>query len=123
MSFISIMTKIGHDIKVAWQDVVKYLPSAEALASLLFPAAAGLPAVINSVNLIQQAVATVEQKFVAMGAPSGSGTQKAAQVIAIVGPAVTALLASEKIEINQDQINNIITAVVAVLNVTAAPAS
>lgn len=120
MSFTSVMQKIGHDIKVVWTDVVKYLPSVAGLAQILFP---GSAAAINVVNLIQQAVATVEQKFVAIGAPSGSGLQKSAQVLAIVGPAVTGLLAAENIKINQVQIQNIINAVVAVLNVTSASLS
>ena len=123
MSFVTVMEKIGKDIGVVWADVVKYLPEASALAALLFPGAAGTTAaVVGSVNLIQQAVVTVEQKFKAAGAPSGSGTQKSAQVLSIVGPAVTALLAQEKIDLNSAQINNIIAGVVAVLNVRAVTA-
>lgn len=116
------MEKIGADIKAAWSDVVKYLPTASALAGLLFPAqAATIAGVVNSVDLIQQAVATVEQKFVAAGMPSGSGTQKLAQVLSIVGPTVTQLLAAEGLNYNQTQITNIVNAVVAVLNVQSAP--
>jgi hypothetical protein len=112
------MEKIGKDILIGWADVVKYLPPAAALASLLFPGAAGtVVGVVNSVGLIQQAVATVEQKFKAAGAPSGSGPQKLAQVTSMVGPVVTDLLAKEGININPTQLNGIITAVVAVLNV------
>jgi hypothetical protein len=123
MSFISIMTRIGHDIKVGWEHVVKYLPAVATLAELVFPASAAIPAVVNALGLIQQAVATVEQKFVASGAPTGSGPQKLAQVIAIVGPTVSQLLASEKIEVNSTQLTNIVNAVVAVLNVQSAPPS
>jgi hypothetical protein len=121
MSFVTVMEKIGKDIGVAWNDVVKYLPEASALAALLFPGAAGTTAaVVGSVNLIQQTVVTVEQKFKAQGAPSGTGAQKLAQVTAIVGPAVTALLAQEKLTINSTQLNGIINAVVAILNVQPA---
>ena len=115
--FVTVMEAIGRDIKVAWGDVVAYLPPAEALAALLFPGSAAVPAVVNSIGLIQQAVATVEQKFAAAGNPTGTGVQKSAQVLAIVGPAVTQLLAAEKISINTAQIQNIINAVVGVLNV------
>lgn len=122
--FISIMEKIGHDIKVAWADVVKYLPAVIDLAKLIFPqAAAELTGVQNSVSLIQQAVATVEQKFAATGNATGTGAQKLAQVISIVGPTVTQLLAAEGLNYNQTQITNIINAVVAVLNVQEAPAA
>lgn len=123
--FISIMEKIGHDIHVAWDEVVKYLPAASSLATLLFPGATGTVAgVVNSVALIQQAVATVEQKFAAAGAATGTGAQKLAHVVALVGPTVTDLLAKEGVNVNQTQINAIINAVVAVLNVqtTQAPA-
>lgn len=121
--FVSIMTKIGQDIKKAWSDVVPYLPSVEALATLIFPGSGTVAGVVNSVGLIQQAVATVEQKFAAQGEPTGTGPQKLAQVLAIVSPTVTALLAAEKINVNQTQITNIVNAVVAVLNVQPAPAA
>lgn len=123
MSFISIMTKIGHDIKVVWQDVVKYLPSAATLAELIFPAAGAIPSVVSAIGLIQQAVATIEQKFAAAGNVTGTGPEKLAQVLTIVGPTVTQLLAAEKIVVDPTQLTNIINAVVAVLNVQAAPAS
>ena len=85
--FISVMDKIGHDLEVAWADVVKYMPEASSLAAVLFPAqVATIGGVVNSVSLIQQAVATVEQKFAAMGKATGTGTQKLAQVTSMVGP-------------------------------------
>lgn len=117
-AFISLMEKIGHDIKVAWDDVVKYLPAASDLAKLVFPAqAATLTGVVNALGLIQQAVAMVEQKFAAAGISTGTGVQKLAQVISIVGPTVTQLLAAEGLQYNEQQIENIINAVVAILNV------
>lgn len=121
--FITVMEKIGQDIKAVWSDVEKYLPTVASLAGLLFPAqAATTAAVVNSLQLIQQAVATVEQKFAAMGTATGSGPQKLAQVLAMVGPTVTQLLTSEGLNYNQAQVTNIINAVVAVLNVQSAPA-
>jgi len=120
--FITIMERIGKDILVGWEDVVKYLPEASALATLLFPGAAGTTAaVVNSVSLIQQAVATVEQKFAAAGSPAGTSLQKLAQVTSIVGPTVTTLLTQEGVAINSTQLNGIVNAVVAVLNVQTSP--
>lgn len=114
----SIMDKIGHDVKVIWGDVEKYLPEVSALAAVIFPGEAGaIAGVVNSVGLIQQAVATVEAKFAATGDPTGTGPQKLAQVLAIVTPSVTQLLSSAKIEANTAQITSIVNAVVAVLNV------
>jgi hypothetical protein len=120
--FVTLMEKIGHDIKVAWIDVVKYLPAASALASLIFPAqSATISGVVHSVDLIQQAVAAVEQKFVAAGAPSGAGPQKLAQVLTMVNPVVTRLLANEGVNYNQTQITKIINAVCAVMDALPAP--
>lgn len=122
--FISIMDKIGDDIKIVWADVVKYLPAASALAALIFPAqAAALTGVVNSVDLIQQAVATVEQKFAAAGNVEGTGAQKLAQVLSLVTPTVSQLLTAEGLNYNSAQVTNIVNAVVAVLNVQEAPAA
>jgi hypothetical protein len=118
--FVTLMEKIGADIKIAWADVQKYLIPAASLAAIIFPGQAGtIAGVVNSVDLIQQAVATVEQKFAAAGNPTGTGPQKLAQVLALVSPTVTQLLAAEGLNYNQTQITNIINAVVAILNVNA----
>ena len=123
-AFVSLMDKIGHDIKVVWADVVKYLPAASAIASLIFPAqAAAIAGVVNSVDLIQQAVATVEQKFGAAGNPTGTGPEKLAQVLSIVTPTVTQLLAAEGLNYNTTQITNIVNIVVGILNINPAPAA
>lgn len=124
MSFMSLMQKIGHDIKIVFEDVVKYLPNAAVLAEVIFPhSQAALAGVLNAVNLIQQTVVTVEQKFAAAGNPTGTGPQKLAQVLSIVTPAVTSLLQQEKVVADATQITNIVNAVVAILNVQAAPAA
>ena len=121
--FVSVMETIGKDVLKDWADVVKYLPAVSGLAALLFPGdAAATAGVVNSLSLIQQAVAAVEQKFTAAGAPTGTGTQKLAQVVSMVGPTVTQLLGQEGLSVNQTQITGIINAVVAVLNAQAAPA-
>lgn len=120
-TFVSIMERVGHDIKVAFEDVVKYLPAVSTLAALIFPAqAATIAGVVNSVDLIQKAVVTVEQKFAAVGNVAGTGAQKLAQVLSIVGPTVTQLLSDEGLKYDQAQITSIVNAVVAVLNAKTA---
>jgi hypothetical protein len=122
--FISVMETVGKDALKVWSDVVKYLPSAVSLASLIFPpAAAPLAGVVNSVDLIQQAVVTVEQKFAAAGAATGTGSQKLAQVLTMVTPTVTQLLTAEKVTVDPTFLANIVNAVVAILNVQAASAA
>lgn len=118
--FVSVMERVGHDIKVAFLDVVKYLPAAGVIAAAIFttnPTAAG---VVTSVELIRNAVVLVEQKFAATGALTGTGPQKLAEVITLVGPAVTQLLAQEGMKVDQTQLTSIINAVVADLNAETA---
>lgn len=120
--FLTIMEAIGKDAKIILTDVEKYLPAAAGLASLLFPAqAATITGVVNATDLIQKAVTSVEQKYAALGTATGSGTQKAAEVISIVGPTVTQLLTVEGLPVNSAYVQNIINAVVAVLNVQLSP--
>ena len=122
--FVSVMELIGHDVKIAWSEVVKYLPVAAKLAELIFPAqTAVIGSAINSVDLIQQAVVTVEQKFAAAGNPTGTGAQKLAQVLSIVSPTVTELLTAEKIPVDSAYITDIVNAVVAILNVQTSAAA
>ncbi len=121
MSFLSVMKKIGEDCLKALEEVVKYLPSASALAAVIFPGSTGtISGVVNAVNLIQNAVVTVEQKMAAAGKAAGSGPQKLADVLTIVTPVVTDLLNKEGIHADQQYITNIVNAVVAILNVTQA---
>lgn len=118
--FVSVMERVGHDIKVAFLEVVKYLPAAGVIAAAIFttnPTAAG---VVTSVELIRNAVVLVEQKFAATGALTGTGPQKLAEVITLVGPAVTQLLTQEGMKVDQTQLTSIINAVVADLNAETA---
>ena len=116
--FISIMEKIGKDALVGLTDVEKYLPEAATLAKILFPGeTAAVAGVVNSVQLIQTAVTTVEQKMAAAGKQTGTGAQKSADVIALVSPVVTQLLTAEGVSVNAAYIQNLVNAVVGILNV------
>jgi hypothetical protein len=118
MSFKSVMEKVGDDIKIVWGDVMKYLPAAETLAEVLFPGQTTVIAgAVNSVDLIQKAVVTVEQKFAAAGNPTGTGPEKLAQVLSIVTPTVTQLLSAEGIKVDAGFVTSLVNAVVAILNV------
>jgi len=122
--FVTIMEKIGHDFKVGLAEVQKYLPVASALASLIFPAqTAAITGVVNATELIQNTVATVEQKMAAAGAATGTGTQKAADVLTIVTPTVTQLLTEAGVKVNATYLQSIVNAVVAILNVQQVPAT
>lgn len=122
--FISIMETIGKDALKGLEEIVHYLVPAARLAEILFPAeAAGIEGVINSIDLIQKAVVTVEQKMAAGGKASGTGIQKAADVLSLVGSAVTQLLTSAQISADPSYLKNLINAVVGVLNVRSTTTS
>ncbi len=112
------MERIAIDALKGLEEVVKYLPSAAGLAALIFPAqTATIGGVVNSVELIQNAVVTVEQKMAAGGKLTGTGAQKASDVLTLVGPTVTQLLTAEGLHVDTHFLQNIVNAVVAILNV------
>jgi malonyl CoA-acyl carrier protein transacylase len=120
----TIMDAIGRDAKKALSEVVKYLPAAATLASIIFPGQAGtVTGVVNAVNLVQSAVSTVEQKMAAAGIATGTGAQKLADVLTIVTPVVTQELTAAGLTPNTAYITSIVNAVVAVLNVQTVPAT
>jgi hypothetical protein len=131
MSLATIEHKIVNGLELAGKDFVhglaivsKYEAPALSLASIFFPAQAGAIQVgITSVNLIQNAVVEIEQKYAASGIAKSTeaNTQKLGDVTALVAPTVTSLLASEGVKIDTTGIQAIINAVVAVLKVQIIP--
>ena len=123
--FVSILKKIGEDFKIGLVDVVKYLPLASELASVIFPpAVAPIDAAEVVADLISKAVAAVEQSLTAQGA-SSNGPTKLATVLTIVSGAVEALLAEPTIAaelkkagitVDAAYITELINGVVAFLN-------
>ena len=123
--FVSVLDKIGQDFVKGLNEIEKYLPAAATLAALIFPAeAAAITGVVNTTQLIQSAVASVRQKLAAAGAATASGSQLAADVLSIVTPAATQLLAEAGVKnVDATYIQKIVNAVVAILNVQQAPAT
>lgn len=128
-AFESIMSWIGKEEKIVYADIVKYAPPVAKIAELIFPGfavqiAAGENTVIDATTLIQNAVLMVEQKYAASGAATGTGVQKSAEVLTLAGPAVTSLLATAGVKnASTTYVQSLITAVVSILNITAAPAT
>lgn len=119
--FVTIFKWIEKEEKVVYADILKYVPPVAKLAEMLFPSeataiAAGTSAVLDIMQLIQNAVLMVEQKYAASGVASGTGVQKSAEVIALAGGAVTSLLKNLGITATADYIQSLIAAVVGVLN-------
>ena len=124
MTFTGILTAIGKDFAKGLAWAVQYAVPAEKLVALIFPAAAPAAATLASATtLIQNAVLEVEQKYAASGVQSGTGTQKLAEVMTVAGSAVTALLTQANVEASAAYVQSLISAVVAILNVQAMPAS
>ncbi len=124
MAFLGVLQTIGKDFAKGLQWAVQYAVPAEKLASLLFPAAAPqITAVEGVTTLIQNAVILVEQKYAASGVQNGTGAQKLAEVLTLVGSAVTQLLTTAGIGATPDYVTSLISAVVAILNVQSPAAA
>ena len=124
MSFVSVLETIGKGFAKGLQWAVEYAVPVEKLVGLLFPAAAPVAnEVADATSLIQTAVLLVEQKYAASGVQSGTGTQKLAEVMLLTEQSVTALLAKAGIAADSSYIANVVSAVVAILNVQGAPAA
>lgn len=118
MSFISVLAAIGKGFEKGLKWAITYAVPVERLVVLLFPAAAPAAAELaDATALIQNAVLLVEQKYAASGIQSGTGPQKLAEVLVLTQQAVTALLAKGNIQADTTYIANIVSAIVAILNV------
>jgi len=124
MSFLGVLEAVGKGFAKGLKWAVAYSVPVEKLVGLLFPEA--LPevtAVVDATSLIQSAVLLVEQKYAASGVQSGTGAQKLAEVMVLTEGAVTSLLAKAGVTANSSYIQNLVTAVVSILNVQQMPAS
>jgi hypothetical protein len=118
MSFVGVLETVGKDFAKGLSWALSYVAPAEKLAAILFPEFAPQIAEISSVTtLIQNAVIVVEQKYAASGIASGTGTQKLAEVMLLAGNAVTSLLSQAGIKADTSYVQDLISAVVGILNV------
>jgi hypothetical protein len=118
MSFVSVMETIGKGFAKGLKWAVEYAVPVEKLVGLLFPAAAPIAnGVADATSLIQTAVLLVEQKYAASGVQSGTGAQKLSEVMLLTEQSVAALLTKAGITADSTYISNVVSAVVAILNV------
>jgi hypothetical protein len=130
---MSLLEAVGKDFEKGLTDAVKYLPEASALVALIFPpAAAPLAAATTVAGLLQNAVVMAEQKYAAAGVQTGTGTQKAAEVLQLgenavtellAEPAIASVLSKAGITVDSTYVGNLVNAVVGILNVQGAPAA
>jgi hypothetical protein len=113
MSFKSVLQKIGEDFE-------KALPWLEKGIQVL---TAFDPALGELFNTTANIVATVEQKYAALGKQSGTGAQKLADALQIGEPVIAQGLKLTGKASDTAAVTNYINAVVAVMNTTPAPSS
>lgn len=124
VTFTGVLEAVGKGFEKGLQWAVAYAIPAEKLAAVLFPAIApAATAVANATSLVQTAVLLVEQKYAAAGVQNGTGPQKLAEVVLLAGPVVTQLLTQAGIPTSTSYIQSLVSAVVAILNVQAMPAT
>ncbi|HXE07761.1 MAG TPA: hypothetical protein VN612_07685 [Acidobacteriaceae bacterium] len=124
ITFTSVLEAIGNGFAKGLQWAITYAIPVEKLVATLFPAAAPVATgLADATALIQKAVLLVEQKYAAAGVQSGTGAQKLAEVITLASPVVTQLLSQAGIPASTAYIQNLVNAVVAILNVQAMPAA
>jgi hypothetical protein len=122
MSFVGVLEAVGKGFAKGLKWAVTYAVPVERLIGLLFPALQpATTGLADATTLIQNAVLLVEQKYAASGAQSGTGTQKLAEVMALTEQAVTALLEKAGVTVNSSYLENLVTAVVSILNVQQMP--
>jgi hypothetical protein len=124
MTFTSLLESIGKGFAKGLKWAATYALPVEKLVALLFPAAAPVATgLADATALIQNAVLLVEQKYTAAGTQSGTGAQKLAEVMLLAEPIVTQLLTAAGITATTAYIQNLVSAVVAILNVQPMPAT
>ena len=119
MTFIKLLTEIGKGFERGLAWAVTYAVPVEKLVAMIFPAAAPeVTELADATGLIQTAVLEVEQKYAAAKIQDGTGAQKLADVMTLVGPVVTNLLTKAGVSnANSSYVESLISAVVAILNV------
>jgi hypothetical protein len=124
MTFLGVLEAIGKGFAKGLKWAATYAVPVERLVALLFPAAAPtITELADATTLIQNAVLLVEQKYAAAGVQQGTGVQKLAEVMLLTEQAVTGLLGKAGISADAGYISNLVSAVVAILNVQAMPQS
>lgn len=124
MSFVGVLETVGKDFSKGLKWAVTYAVPVEKLVALLFPGAGPAVTVLaDATTLIQNSVLLVEQKYAASGIQSGTGTQKAAELMTLAGDAVTQLLSKSGIVATPDYVQKLVSAVVAILNAQPMPAA
>ena len=116
MSFISVLKAIGHDFKKGLDFVLPWAAGAGEVAIGLFA-----PQLGPLFNKTVTAVMLAEQNAAAIGKQDGTGAQKLAAVVQLIGPLISQGLEDAGRSKDDAAVQAYINAVVQILN--AAPAA
>lgn len=125
MSFKSIMEHLGHDLKVGIVDIGKVISAALPYVATVGESAVAMfvPAASSLFNKVVQEAVTAEQNWTAAGKASGTGVQKSAAVLGIVGNLIEQGLKDAGMPSASADVQKYVDMVVYWLNVTPVPAS
>ena len=106
----SVLSHIGHDMKVFFTGAVKVAQAAEPFVDIMLPGIAPL------YNATVTAIAQAETASIAAGAQSGSGAQKLAFVISAIDADFQVYAKAQGITYNSTVVESYVNAAVATLN-------
>jgi hypothetical protein len=122
VTFTGLLAEIGKGFEKGLKWAVTYAVPVEKLVATLFPAAAPVAqGLADATTLVQNAVLLVEQKYAAAGLQNGTGPQKLAEVMLLTAPVVSQLLSQAGVAPSTQYVQNLVSAVVAILNVQQMP--
>jgi hypothetical protein len=119
MSFKSFLDTVGHDFKKGLDFILPFAETAGEVAVSIFA-----PSLGTLFNQTVNAVVTAEQAAAAVGKQTGTGAQKLASVVQLMGPLIAQGLADAGKPNDNAAVQDYITAIVMILNAipTASPA-
>lgn len=114
--FVSILTAVGKAFKSGLDEILKFGQLVTPFVQVAEPIIGAI--LSTTIGIVLQ----TEQKFAALGKQSGTGSQKLAEVTAIVGPLLTVVLSDAGKPADATKVTDYINKVVNVLNATPSTA-
>ncbi len=114
--FLSFLEAVGRDFKKGLTVALPFIETVGEAAVATF-----VPSLGPLFNQTVSAVVTAEQSAAAIGKQTGSGVQKAAAVVALVGPLIEQALIDAGKSSTAADVQNYINAIVTILNLAPAP--
>lgn len=114
-AFEGFLQTAGHVAGVVLSEIVKFVVPIAQVAAVVDPAAApALTAFTTSLQLVQTAVVSEQQRWAAQG--SAANTQKLADVLETVERPIILLFAQVGLSVDTAYVTNLVNGVVAILN-------